>query len=149
MYKRQGITVGIGDGGRLGVHEDLSVSILDLSSFAFSPHATHVSGIITGAGLIDPFYGHGHAPKANIILRNFSDILWDAPQYINDFGLSLTNNSYGTSLDNCTYFGDYDGTSAGLDAMINTHPQLLHVFAAANSGGMTCSPSVSYTHLDV
>jgi len=136
----EGITVGIGDGGRLGVHEDLSVSILDLSSFAFSSHATHVSGIITGAGLIDPFYGHGHAPKANIILRNFSDILWDAPQYINDFGLSLTNNSYGTSLDNCTYFGDYDGTSAGLDAMINTHPQLLHVFAAANSGGMTCSP---------
>ncbi|HSF89378.1 MAG TPA: S8 family serine peptidase, partial [Saprospiraceae bacterium] len=136
----EGITVGIGDGGRLGVHADLSVSILDLSSFAFSSHATHVSGIITGAGMIDPFYGHGHAPKANIILRNFSDILWDTPQYIQDYGLSLTNNSYGTSLGDCTYFGDYDGTSAGLDAMITSHPQLLHVFAAANSGGMTCSP---------
>ncbi len=135
-----GITIGIGDGGRLGLHDDLKTSILDLSSFALSNHATQVTGIITGAGLIDPFYGSGYAPKANIILRNFSDILWDAPQYINDYGLSLTNNSYGSDLGNCTYFGDYDGTSAGLDAMITVHPQLLHVFAAANSGGSTCAP---------
>ena len=135
-----GMTVGIGDGGRLGLHDDLKRSIIDLSSFALSNHATQVSGIITGAGLIDPFFGKGYAPKANIILRNFSDILWDAPQYINDFGLSLTNNSYGAALDNCTYFGDYDGSSSGLDAMVVAHPQLLHVFAAANSGGMTCSP---------
>ncbi|MBK9104762.1 MAG: S8 family serine peptidase [Saprospiraceae bacterium] len=135
-----GVTIGIGDGGRLNLHDDLKTSIIDLSSYAQSEHATQVSGIVTGAGLIDPFYGYGYAPKANVILRNFSDILWDAPQYINDFGLSLTNNSYGTSLDDCVYFGDYDGTSAGLDAMITAHPQLLHVFAAANSGGMTCSP---------
>ncbi len=135
-----GMTIGIGDGGRLGIHDDLSRSILDLTSFGLSNHATQVSGIITGAGLIDPFYGHGYAPKAEIIVRNFSDILWDAPQYINDFGLSLTNNSYGSSLSDCVYFGDYDGTSSGLDAMMVSHPHLLHVFAAANSGGMTCSP---------
>ena len=135
-----GMTVGIGDGGRLGLHDDLKRSIIDLSSFALSNHATQVSGIITGAGIIDPFFGKGYAPKANIILRNFSDILWDAPQYINDFDLSLTNNSYGAALDNCTYFGDYDGSSAGLDAMVIAYPQLLHVFASANSGGMTCSP---------
>lgn len=138
-----GITVGIGDGGRLGLHEDLKNDYIDLATFlgyGVSNHATQVSGIITGAGLIDPFYGRGYAPKAYCILRNFSDILLDSPQYIEDFGMSLTNNSYGTSLDNCTYFGDYDGTSAALDAMVETYPQLLHVFAAANSGGMTCSP---------
>ena len=135
-----GMTVGIGDGGRLGLHDDLKRSILDLASFGISDHCTQVSGIITGAGLIDPFYGKGYAPKANIVIRNFSDILWDAPQYISDFGMSLTNNSYGAALDDCTYFGDYDGTSSGLDAMVFVHPQLLHVFAAANSGGMTCAP---------
>jgi hypothetical protein len=135
-----GMTVGIGDGGRLGLHDDLNRSIIDLSSFALSNHATQVSGIITGAGLIDPFYGKGYAPNANIILRNFSDILWDAPQYINDFGLSLTNNSYGAGLTDCVYFGDYDGTSSGLDAMVVAHPHLLHVFASANAGGMTCAP---------
>lgn len=135
-----GMVVGIGDGGRLGLHDDIKTGYLDLSSFGISNHATQVSGIITGAGLIDPFYGRGYAPKARCILRNFSDILLDAPQYIEDFGMRITNNSYGTSLDNCTYFGDYDGTSSALDVMVDAYPQLLHVFAAANSGGMTCSP---------
>ena len=113
---------------------------MDLASFGTLPHATNTSGVIAGAGLIDPFYGAGYAPKAHIILRNFSDILWDAPQYLNDFGLTLTNNSYGQDLTNCTYFGDYDGNSSALDAMMYDHPQLLHVFSAANSGGMTCTP---------
>jgi hypothetical protein len=36
--------------------------------------------------------------------------------------------------------GDYDGTSAALDVMMTTYPSLLHVFAAANSGQLTCSP---------
>jgi hypothetical protein len=135
-----GVTVGIGDGGRLGLHDDFAAGVTDLSSFAMSNHATQVSGIITGPGLIDPFYGMGYAPKARVLLRNFSDILLDAPQYINDYGMRITNNSYGSALDNCTYFGDYDGTSAALDAMVHAHPELLHVFAAANSGNMTCSP---------
>src|SRR6187431_1861363 len=41
-----GMTVGIGDGGRLGLHDDLKRSIIDLSSFNLSNHATQVSGII-------------------------------------------------------------------------------------------------------
>ncbi len=135
-----GMTVGIGDGGRLGFHDDLSDDVLDLASFGVSTHAMQVAGIITGAGAIDPFFGRGYAPEAHVIVRNFSDILWDAPQYISDYGMSLTNNSYGAGLSDCVYFGDYDGTSAGLDAMMYDHPSLLHVFAAANSGGLTCTP---------
>lgn len=135
-----GITVGIGDGGRLGTHEDLASSVLDLASFGESDHATQVSGIITGAGLLDPSFGFGYAPNAHVLVRNFSDILWSSPQYINDFGMSLTNNSYGSALTDCAYIGDYDGTSAALDAMIIDYPSLLHVFSAGNSGGQTCSP---------
>src|SRR6187551_154510 len=137
----QGMTVGIGDGGRVQIHEDLSKDYLDLSSTDANPtHATQTSGIIAGAGLIDPFYGSGYAPKAHVLLRNFTDILWDAPQYMEDYGMTLTNNSYGSSLNDCNYFGDYDGNSTALDAMMNDHPELLHIFSAANSGGMTCSP---------
>ncbi|MGB3078668.1 MAG: S8 family serine peptidase, partial [Saprospiraceae bacterium] len=135
-----GITVGIGDGGRLGTHEDLASSVLDLSSFALSNHATQVSGIVTGAGLLDPAFGFGYAPNAHVILRNFSDILWSSPQYISDFGMSLTNNSYGSALTDCRYLGDYDGTSAALDEMIVVYPSLLHVFSSGNSGGQTCTP---------
>ncbi|HZV69793.1 MAG TPA: S8 family serine peptidase [Saprospiraceae bacterium] len=135
-----GMIVGIGDGGRLGSHQDLSSSVLDLASFGKSDHATQVTGIITGAGLLDPAFGFGYAPNAHILVRNFSDILWASPQYIADFGMSLTNNSYGVNLTDCTYIGDYNGTSAALDAMILAYPSLLHVFAAANSGGLTCTP---------
>ncbi len=135
-----GMTVGIGDGGRVQEHEDLSQDYLDLASFGTSSHATQTSGIVAGAGLIDPFYGFGYAPKAHVILRNFTDILWDAPQYIQDYGLALTNNSYGSSLTDCTYIGDYDGNATALDAMITDHPTLLHVFSAGNSAGSTCSP---------
>jgi len=136
-----GMTVGIGDGGRVQIHEDLSKDYLDLASTDGNPtHATQTSGIIAGAGLIDPFYGFGYAPKAHIILRNFTDILWDAPQYMDDYGLALTNNSYGSSLTDCTYMGDYDGNATALDAMIIDRPALLHVFSAGNSGGSSCPP---------
>lgn len=135
-----GMTVGIGDGGRLGLHEDLANSTLDLASFGISNHAMQVTGIVTGSGLLDPAYGFGYAPHAKVLLRNFSDILWDAPQYIEDYQLSLTNNSYSANPFDCAYIGDYTGTSTGLDAMINDYPHLLHVFAAGNSGTITCSP---------
>lgn len=136
----RGITVGIGDGGRLGVHHDWSRSVLDLASYNLSTHAMQVTGIVTGSGLIDPSFGGGYAPEANVLIRNFSDILWDAPQYVEDFNLSLTNNSYSSNPFDCTYIGDYNGASAGLDAMMNVYPELLHVFAAGNSGTITCSP---------
>ncbi|MEP6647839.1 MAG: S8 family serine peptidase, partial [Saprospiraceae bacterium] len=135
-----GMTVGIGDEGRIGTHQDLSNSLLDLTSFSISSHSTEVAGIITGAGLVNPAFGSGYAPNAFVLTRNFSDILWASPQYISDFNLSLTNNSYGANLTDCTSIGDYDGTSAGLDQMMRDYPSLLHVFAAANSGGITCSP---------
>lgn len=135
-----GMTVGIGDGGRVDNHADLSQDYLDLASFVTSTHATQTSGIVAGAGLIDPFYGQGYAPKAHVILRNFTDILWDAPRYMDDYDLALTNNSYGSSQTDCTFMGDYDGNATALDAMVHDRPTLLHVFSSGNSGGSNCSP---------
>lgn len=135
----KGITVGIGDGGRLGEHEDLS-RFLDLSAFGVSTHATQVAGIVAGTNAINPYWGRGYAPDAHVIMRNSSDILLSAPEYVENFGLTLTNNSYTSALINCTYHGDYDGTSYALDAMMRAYPTLLHVFAAGNSGGLTCAP---------
>jgi hypothetical protein len=135
-----GMTVGIGDGGRVEIHEDLSRDYLDLASFGTSTHATQTSGIVAGAGLIDPFYGQGYAPKAHVILRNFTDILWDAPRYIDDYDLALTNNSYGSSQTDCTYMGDYDGNATALDAMVHDSPTLLHVFSSGNSAASNCTP---------
>jgi hypothetical protein len=135
-----GMTIGVGDGGRLGIHEDLAADVLDLASFSLSDHATMVTGIVAGSGLIDPAFGFGYAPAAKVLVRNFSDIIWDAPQYVEDFGLSLTNNSYSSQPFDCDYIGDYNGTSTAIDAMMDTYDQLLHVFAAGNSGTITCAP---------
>lgn len=135
-----GMTIGIGDEGRLGPHQDLLSSVQDLASFGISNHSMQVAGIVTGSGLLDPSFGFGYAPQANVLVRNFSDILWDTPQYIDDYNLSLTNNSYGTHPYECDYIGDYNGTSAALDAMMSSFPNLLHVFSAGNSGTITCSP---------
>ncbi|MEP6794082.1 MAG: S8 family serine peptidase, partial [Saprospiraceae bacterium] len=99
-----------------------------------------VAGIVTGAGLVDPAFGSGYAPNAFVLTRNFSDILWASPQYISDYNLSLTNNSYGSALNDCAYIGDYNGTSAALDQMMRDYPSLLHVFSAGNSGGTFCTP---------
>src|SRR5688572_629057 len=118
----EGMTNGIGDGGRLGSHQDLTNSILDLASFGVSNHAMQVAGIVTGAGVLDPSFGFGYAPAANVLIRNFSDIIWDSPQYMEDFNLSLTNNSYSANPFDCAYIGDYNGTSAGLDAMLKDNP---------------------------
>lgn len=136
----EGMTVGIGDEGRIGTHADLSAGIDDRASYGVSGHSTLVAGIVTGAGLLDPFYGRGYAPKAKVLVRNFTDILWSTPEYISDFGMYITNNSYGAALNDCAYIGDYNSTSGALDAMMKTYKPLLHVFAAGNSGGMTCAP---------
>jgi hypothetical protein len=43
--------------------------------------------------------------------------------------MTLTNNSYGSSLTDCNYFGDYDGNATALDAMMNDHPEFTaHLF---------------------
>ncbi|MEO5905754.1 MAG: hypothetical protein ABIQ11_03455, partial [Saprospiraceae bacterium] len=65
-----GMTVGIGDEARIGVHEDLSSSLLDLASYGISNHSTEVAGIITGAGQLDPSFGFGYASKADVLVRN-------------------------------------------------------------------------------
>ncbi|MEO5905533.1 MAG: S8 family serine peptidase, partial [Saprospiraceae bacterium] len=48
--------------------------------------------------------------------------------------------SYSANPFDCSYIGDYTGSSAGLDAMMLGNPSLLHVFAAGNSGSITCAP---------
>ena len=56
--------------------------------------------------------------------------------------MHVTGNSYGivNNQNDCNEFGDYNTYSAEIDAQAQTMTDLLHVFAAGNSGGQTCSP---------
>jgi subtilase family protein/type IX secretion system substrate protein len=136
-----GVTVGVGDGGELGDHIDFGGRVINEASgtySSFGDHGDHVSGIIGGAGNLNPRH-KGMAPKCNIVTQKTSQITYNIENYFSDYNVVLTNNSYGTTF-NCTTNGSYNYSAQTLDWQLREFPEVLHVFAAGNSGGGTCDP---------
>ncbi len=134
-----GVVVGIGDGGELGNHIDFGNRAINYASgnyASFGAHGDHVAGTVAGAGNIEGRHA-GMAPNSTLIIQKTSRITSYADDYFNDHGMTLTNNSYGSSSD-CGGFGEYTYTSASLDQQLGNYPELLHVFAAGNSGSGDC-----------
>lgn len=137
----QGVVIGVGDGGELGEHIDFGSRAINKANgtySSFGAHGDHVAGIIGGGGNLNPRH-RGMASKSTLLTQKTSLITFYAPDYVQEHGMVLTNNSYGTSF-NCLSNGSYNYTSNTLDWQLNEHPSLLHVFAAGNSGGSNCSP---------
>lgn len=135
----QGIVIGIGDDSDPLQHLDISTHLINRASNVGNWHGIHVMGTAAGAGIIDERYT-GYAPDATIIAQTFSNVLVNTPTYIKDYGMMITNNSYGNIVDDCSAFGVYDLYSRAMDQQINQYPHLQHVFAAGNSGTYTCAP---------
>lgn len=136
-----GITVGVGDGGKLGDHIDFDNRANNIATNAYSSygnHGDHVAGIIGGGGHINPRHT-GVAPECDLLIQKTSSITYNTEDYWNDYEMVLTNNSYGTTF-SCTENGKYNYTSQSLDKQMNEYPKVLHVFAAGNSGASTCAP---------
>jgi hypothetical protein len=134
----EGVVIGIGDNSDIQTHVDFTGRLINRAALAVSPHGTHVSGTIGGAGNINEMY-RGYAPKATLISQTYSGILTNAATYIKDYGMVITNNSYGDVIE-CDYYGTYDLTSHILDQMAFDFPNLVNVFAAGNSGLWGCGP---------
>ncbi len=143
--KGEGIVVGVGDLINPWQHIDFTGRIINRSyTTGLGPddfHGVHVTGTVGGAGIIQEKHT-GYAPKAKIITQVFSGILAYAPEYVQDYGMVITNNSYG-SPNGCPSFGVYDLISRVVDQQAFQMPNLQHVFSAGNSGGSTCSPYVA------
>lgn len=135
----QGVVVGIGDNGDIQSHLDFTGRLINRAAEIMRAHATHVSGTIGGAGLIQELY-EGYAPKATLLTQYYSGIFSNAPAYIQDYGMVITNNSFGTVTDDCFYNGLYDLTSRILDQQAIDLPELQQVFAAGNNGTLNCAP---------
>ncbi len=133
-----GVVIGIGDDADVQFHPDFSGRLINRSSATASSHGTHVHGTAAGAGVVNELY-QGYAPKATIVSQNFSNILFYAPEYVQDYGMVITNNSYGRLIP-CSEAGGYDIYSYILDQQAFDYPSLQHVFAAGNSGQGTCAP---------
>lgn len=142
--KGDGIVVGIGDGGSLSNHLDHGTSVLystDRYNQAWGDHPDLVAGIIGGNGTENTKY-KGIAPNAKLVIENSSSIISKAPQYLEDYRMTITNNSYGPTF-SCRSKGMYYFSASNIDKQTTLHPKLTHVFAAGNSGWQRCDTTGS------
>ncbi len=134
-----GIVIGVGDGGKLGEHIDFDSKVLFETNDHlqnFGAHGDHVAGTIASRGNLDPKQG-GFAPEASLLIERSSNIIYASNDFYDNYGMVLTNNSYGTGFD-CETNGAYNFTSLTLDKQLREMPNLMHVFAAGNNGAATC-----------
>ncbi|MFN4313064.1 MAG: S8 family serine peptidase [Chitinophagaceae bacterium] len=135
----QGIVLGVGDNGTPTLHVDMRGRYYDHAASPGGTHGIHVMGTMAGAGIRDERFT-GYAPHSKFVTQLMSNILVFTPQYISDYGMTITNNSYGNVVDDCADFGTYNLYSNLIDQQINQYPSLMHVFAAGNSGSLNCAP---------
>ncbi|MCF2503627.1 S8 family serine peptidase [Dyadobacter sp. CY107] len=135
----KGVVVGHGDDSNPLLHIDFNNRIINRAAIEAGQHGVHTMGTLAGGGIMNELYA-GYAPKATIVSQSFSNIIAYSPEYVNDFGMVVTNNSYGSEINNCETYGIYDLYSRILDEQAFQLPNLEHVFSVGNSGGGTCSP---------
>ncbi len=137
----KGVAIGVWDGGNVGKHIDFSGHFTQVENAAVVEHTCHVSGTLVGGGLIDPLT-RGMAPESKLYAYNFNGTVeTEVQNAINSYGIVITSNSYGGSA---TCSGDpYSSTARSRDLIVNTNPQLIHVFSAGNS--QTSCPNGYYT----
>ena len=133
------LVVGIGDNADPSTHIDLSGKLILRTDEPVDDHGTHTSGTIAGGGILNPMYT-GMAPRARLVVNDFSNIIVNSPTYVADYNMPLTNNSYYNGNAGCTGEGEYNELSYYVDTQLLAYPKLLHVFAAGNDGSLTCSP---------
>ncbi len=140
----EGVVVGVGDNADLQNHVDFSGRVINRNPSPFNAHGVHTAGTVGGAGNINELY-RGFAPKATILSQMFAGAIFNAPAYVQEYNMVITNNSYGNIIA-CDYHGTYDLYSRLLDQQAFDLPNLLHVFSAGNSGYDACAPYTSGYH---
>lgn len=137
----EGVVIGVGDDADPTRHIDFNGRLINRAANAGGTHGLHVMGTVGGAGIRQELY-RGIAPRATLLAQRFSGILSNAPVYVQDHGMVITNNSYG-NVTECDEMGTYDLLSRALDRQAFQMPSLQHVFAAGNSGDSSCAPYLS------
>lgn len=133
------VTVGVGDNASGIYHADIKERITNFNPAPMRSHGSHVNGIVGAAGTVDPL-GEGMVPHVLLLDYLYDQIIPATGPMLHDYNMTLTNNSYGVLLGDCDYSGTYDGYSRFLDTISVQYPEVLHVFASANDGWMSCSP---------
>ncbi len=136
-YRGQGITIGVGDNANVQFHADLVDRLINHNGYILHNHGYHTTGMAAGAGLLSPRY-RGMLPEADIVSSFFSRILDYSAKFYQDYNMTVTNNSYGAAVSDCSLLGLYDATAEATDQLVLDIPEISHVFAAGNNGEVTC-----------
>ena len=87
--------------------------------------------------------GEGFAPHARIIDHLYNLVWARTGTMLQDYNMTVTNNSYAEVVGDCSFEGTYDVTAQQLDTISQQYPTVLHVFASGNDGSMNCPPYVA------
>lgn len=134
-YTGKDIGVLCRDDGIVGTHIDFQGRIDNsMASGAGQSHGDGVSGIMAGAGNLDPSM-RGMAAESNLYVVNYQANFLDSATltYINDGSVQVTNSSYSNGCN-----GGYTTITQTVDTQANDIPTLLHVFSAGNSNNNDC-----------
>jgi hypothetical protein len=112
-----GINIAIWDGGHVDKkHLDLKGRVTFGDRTGTAVHATHVAGIMAGAGIINPLY-RGIAPQAQIISYKWNNHIKE-----HESTHDVSQNSWGYSirqyLNNCSSYGNYAINSPDYDRIV-------------------------------
>ena len=162
-----GFTIGLWDGDACRItHRELAPRAHwdDPSSYGDGVHATHVAGILIGAG-VDP-RARGMAPEAEVSSFEWTNDLGEMAAEADD-GLLISNHSYGhvrgwyTSTDPPYWFGDvavdetedylfgfYSEETRGWDEVLSAAPYYLAVVSAGNDRNDAVEPGTRHRYWD-
>jgi hypothetical protein len=133
-YDGTGVNIAVGDDGIIGPHIDYQGRTDQTNVSGNSGnHGDHVSGIIMGAGNLDP-KGKGMAYGADLFVFDVWDAVNNTPTTYLSPGIRITSTSYS---DGCN--AGYTSFAQTVDQQIRQMPSLMHVFSAGNSGTSDCS----------
>jgi hypothetical protein len=128
-----GVKVCVRDDGFVGPHIDFKNRITNDVFGGNGTHGDMVSGILCGAGNIDPVI-EGMATGAELFVINYQDDFLDKTMDLHQInGVVITNSSYSNGCN-----AGYTALSQIVDRQIFQNPSLLHVFSAGNSNNLDC-----------
>ena len=132
-----GLDIGVmcRDDGIVGPHIDFEGRIDNsMASGSGQTHGDGVSGIMAGAGNLDPSM-RGMAAGSDLYVVNYASNFLDGPTVtlINNGSVLITNSSYSNGCND-----GYTTITQTVDTQIQNIPNLLHVFSAGNSNGSNC-----------
>jgi len=129
----QGMNIGLVDGGRvLENHVELKGRVRNLSNSNYSKHATHTAGTLISKGVHLPS-SRGFVKDAKIYVLDYQESYFaDAVKELLDYGVLISNHSYG--FEGPQGLGEYDEDSYEFDKVISQNPYIIAVVAAGNDG---------------